>query len=64
MTDDILLSDREREAWELTRDISYDDAAEAMGITRNTLEKHLERCYAKKKKARATLEWFEEQEEE
>lgn len=63
MTDeDIFLSDREAEAWELTRNLSYEKAAREMDVTQNTLEGYLERAYRKRKRARATLEWMDAQE--
>jgi len=64
MSDDTYLSERQREAWQLVKrgDLSYDEAAEEMGITRNTLERHLEEAYKKRKQAVATLEWMNDEE--
>lgn len=59
MSDDLLLSDREQEAWELTRTMPRDNAAEEMGVTRDTLETYLDRCYSKRKRARETIEWMD-----
>ena len=60
MSDDTYLSERQREAWQLVKrgDLSYDAAADEMGITRNTLERHLEEAYKKRKQAKITLTWM------
>ncbi|WP_440769654.1 hypothetical protein [Natronorubrum sp. DTA28] len=63
---DTLYAPREEEAWMKTREMTYEEAADEMGITLNTLERHLEERYKKPEKAREnlkqalkTLGWFE-----
>jgi DNA-directed RNA polymerase specialized sigma24 family protein len=54
------LSKRQREAWKLVNHdgLTYSQASDVMDISENTLEKHLEICFRKKRDYQYTLNWM------
>jgi DNA-directed RNA polymerase specialized sigma24 family protein len=56
----IALSERQKEAWKLVKheNMSYQVAAEMMGITQDTLEKHLIACHQKRQNWQYTIDWM------
>lgn len=58
--ENIALSEREKEAWKLVEheNMSHGVAAEMMGITQDTLEKHLIACRQRRQDWQHTIEWM------
>lgn len=56
----IALSERQEEAWKLVEheNMSYEVAAEMMGITQDTLENHLIACNQRKEDWQHTIDWM------
>lgn len=66
MSKETLLSDRQEELWRLYEHegLTYKECADDMDITPSTVQTYLSRIYEKRDKARATLEFLAENDED